>query len=421
MSRRNSSYRERGSTLVVVLAAVVVIAAFAYALMENTGSDHRRTSALERGVRATYLAEAGANHAIADIAVMGPGSLGSSESPVSFGGGGYWFNIVDNGDGTFTVTSLGRAGDQLRGLQVVLAPKEIPLFTKALFGDLDLGATGTVFTDSYDSDLDTYASQAVNVDPTTGRTFAKANGGLGSNANITLNGTVTILGDATPGPGGSVFVNGGSAYISGSTAPAVTTSPMPPIEFNPSGTSSGDFSTSGATTFTAGEYHYTDFDAKAKAAITFVGDVILYIDGDMSMAGQAEMIVAPGASVTIYHQGDNISLTGGGVVNQSQLPANFKVFSTGTQVKFGGGSSFYGAIYAPNGTIDPGGTTSIHGSFVAREIMINGTADFHYDESLGRAPDSMTILRPVSWRRVSAADLLIPVSESVTEESVTTP
>ena len=184
---------------------------------------------------------------------------------------------------------------------------------------------------------------------------------------------------------------------------------MPEIEFNPSGASSGDFSTSAAVTITAGEYHYTNFDAKAQGVVTFEGDVTLYIDEDISVSAQAQLVVAPGASVTIYHQGDSISLTGGGVVNESQLPANFKVFSTGTQVSFGGGSSFHGAIYAPNGTIDPGGTTSIHGSFVAREIMINGTADFHYDESLGRAKDSVTVLRPVSWRRVSAADLLLTV------------
>jgi Putative Ice-binding-like adhesive domain len=414
MNQPNPSSPERGSMLVIVLAAVVVVAAFAFALMQNAGHDHRRTSALERGVRAVYLAEAGANHAIADLAVLGAGSVGSQTSPVAFGGGGYWFDIVDNGDGSFTVTSFGQTGEQIRAMEVILAPEEVPLFTKALFGDLDLGATGNVFTDSYDSDLGSYASQATNVDAVTGRTYAKSEGALGSNANITLNGGVIILGDATPGPGGSVFVNGGASYVAGSTAPSLTTTPMPAIEFNPSGASTGDFSSSADVTFTAGEYHYTDFTAKSQAVFTFEGDVILYVDADLSVTAQAQLVVSPGATVTIYHQGDNISLTGGGVVNQTQLPVNFKVFSTAEDVKFGGNSSFYGAVYAPNGTIDPGGTTDIHGSFVGREIMINGTADFHYDESLGKAPDSMTTLRPVSWRRVSVAGLLAGASATTT-------
>ena len=35
------------------------------------------------------------------------------------------------------------------------------------------------------------------------------------------------------------------------------------------------------------------------------------------------------------------------------------------------------------------------------ENMINGSANFHYDEMLSKSPDSITYLRPVSWRRIS--------------------
>ena len=67
------------------------------------------------------------------------------------------------------------------------SPEEI-IFTRALFGDLDLDASGSVTTDSYESDLGTYASQAVNIHGPTGLTFAKANGTLGSNGNISKQG-----------------------------------------------------------------------------------------------------------------------------------------------------------------------------------------------------------------------------------------
>jgi hypothetical protein len=405
MKSQRSGISERGSVTVAVLVTVLIVAVFATAFMENVGHDFRRTSAFERSVRAIYLAQAGANHATADLVGPGTGALGTQALPVSFGGGAYWSEVTDNGDGSFTILAYGRLGEQVRAYEVVLAPEQIPLFTKALFGDLDLGASGTVFTDSYDSDLGSYASQAVNVDPLSGMTYAQQNGSLGSNANITIDGTVTVLGDATPGPGGSVIVSGGSAYIAGSTAPAVTTTPFPPIEFNPSGTSAGNFSTTGSVTFTAGEYHYTDFEGKANADIRFQGDVVLFVDGALSLAGQAKITIDPGATLTIYHSGDDISLTGGGVLNSTEEPEALKIFSNGSTVKFGGKSAFYGAIYAPNGSIDPGGTPNIYGSFVGKSIQINGTAAFHYDEALGKAPDSTTILRTVSWRPVSTADI----------------
>ena len=234
---------ERGSVIVIVLAAVIAVAAFSSAFMQNVGHDYRRTGSMERSLRAVYIAEAGVNHAILDVLAAGSGILGSSAAPVSFGGGGYWSTTVDHGDDSYTVTAFGRLGDQLKALEVVIAPEEIPLFTKALFGDLDLGATGTVFTDSYDSDSGSYASQAVLVDPDTGMLYAKANGSLGSNANIVINGTVTVLGDATPGPGGSVIIAGGTAFISGSTAPADSTNPLPDIDFSPTGPYLGNLST----------------------------------------------------------------------------------------------------------------------------------------------------------------------------------
>ncbi len=45
------------------------------------------------------------------------------------------------------------------------------------------------------------ASQAVNTHPVTGDTYANADGSLGSNADISINGNVTVLGSAIPGPG----------------------------------------------------------------------------------------------------------------------------------------------------------------------------------------------------------------------------
>lgn len=396
---------ERGNALAVAIIVVVIVAGLAGAIMSIVLQDHRQAEASIVVTRVEYIAEAGAGQAIADLTTGGTGALGSQTSLVGFGGGGFYTTATDNGDTTWSIVSVGKLGEQSRVLEVVLAPKSVPLFTKALFGDLDLAAKGNVFTDSYDSDAGTYASQATLVDPLTGRTYAKKQGSLGSNGNIVVNGSVIILGDATPGPGKSVIISGGSAYIAGSTTPSATRQELPRIEYPPGGTTTASFSTTGAATFSAGDYHYNDFTAKASAEVHIQGDVTLYVDDIFDFSGQAKLIIEPGASLTVYHEGTDFSLTGGGMLNQTGLPSNFKLYSKATSVQFGGNSTFVGAVYAPHADINPGGTTDIFGSFVGSRVTVDGSANFHYDESLSKAPDSITYLRPVTWRRLSEGAL----------------
>lgn len=405
MGRPLHAGKERGNALAVAIIVVVIVAGLAAAIMSIVLQDHKQAEATIVVTRVEYIAEAGAGQSIADLTTGGTGNLGSKTALVGFGGGGFYATATDNGDTTWSIVSVGKLGEQTRVLEVVLAPKSVPLFTKALFGDLDLAAKGNVFTDSYDSDAGTYASQATLVDPVSGRTYAKKSGSLGSNGNIRINGSVIVLGDATPGPGKSVIISGGSAFIAGSTTPAANRQELPRIEYPPAGPTTATFSTSGASTFTAGEYHYHDFTAKASAEVHIQGDVTLYVDDVFDFSGQAELIIDPGASLTVYHEGTDFSLTGGGMLNQTGLPANFKLFSKATNVKFGGNSSFTGAVYAPYAVINPGGTTDIFGSFVGSQVTVDGSANFHYDESLSKSPDTITYLRPVSWRRLSEGAL----------------
>ena len=392
----------RGSVLLAVIIVVLALAGLALAFLETGVQETKTNTIAGEKSRVGYIAETGVNEATADLLTGGSGSFGSPTAPVTFGAGEYWVQATDNGDGTFTILSVGRVNDQMEAIEVVLAPEDVPLFSRALFGDLDLGAKGTVVTDSYDSDLGSYASQATNTHVPTGLTYALPNGHLGSNRNIILRGGVTVLGNATPGPGYTVQVNGAGVYVNGATTPAPTPTILPPVDYNPAGSASGSFSTNSSYTFTAGTYHFSSFEARANADIHFQGDVKIYVDGDFSAAGLSGLTVDPGATVVIYHAGNDFSVTGGGVINVLQKPVDFRVHSRASRVKFDGNSSFYGVVYAPHGSLDPGGTSDIFGSFVARQIDVGGTARFHYDEALARlAPDSFKRLKRVSWRRVS--------------------
>ena len=400
--------RDQGSVLIVVVIVVLALAGLSSAFLTTTMRESASNSASEQRSRVLYIAESGVNDAVSEILAGGTGIIGSKSMPVGFGGGSYWVNTVDVGDGSYVVTSYAILNDQVQAIEVVLEPEDIPIFSKALFGDLDLGASGSVFTDSYDSAKGTYAEQATNYDETADRYYAEPEGDLGSNRNIILRGGVTVLGDAVPGPGYAVKISGTGVYVSGTTTPASAPSMLPPIDFSPpiSATSSYSAVSDENDTITEGVYRFENMNVATKSVIRIQGDVVLYVDNHFDVSGLAQIIIEDDSSLTIYHNGDDFSLTGQGVLNSSQSPSAFKIFTTATTVKFSGTSEFYGAVYAPNGTITPVGTTEIYGSFVGRQVDVGGTADFHYDVALSRInEDKRTRLKRASWRRVPMADM----------------
>ena len=406
--RREQLRRHSGNALLAVVIVVLALAGLSAAFLEKTVRESASNSAADQRTRITYVAEAGITHAVAEIMAGGDGMIGSRDSPVSFSGGRYFVNTVDHKNGAYTVTSYAALNHERRALEVVLAPEDLPIFTKALFGDLDLGAKGTVFTDSYDSELGTYASQAKNYDETAGMYFAGEGGDLGSNRNIVLRGGVSVIGKATPGPGYAVKISGATVYVRGSTAAASKPSDLQPIEYSPPIAASGDFKHGAKTPvkFDAGIYRFEDFEADGQGAVVFSGDVTLYIDDLFSIKGNGNILLTPDANVSIYHNGKDFKLTGNGMVNATQRPTKFKLFSAATNVKITGNSEFYGAVYAPKATIDPAGTSAIYGSFVGRLVDINGTADFHYDDALAREAEvTRTRLVRASWRTVPPVDM----------------
>lgn len=394
---------ERGNILLAVVIVVLAVAGLAAAFVETGVQETANSTIAGERSRVGYIAESGVNEAMGELLTGGDGNVGSLATKIGFAGGEFYTTAIDHGDGTFTVRSYGYLNDQKEAIEVVLAPQDVPLFSKALFGDLDLGASGQVFTDSYDSDLGTYASQATHTHAITGKTYAMTNGHLGSNRNILIRGGVVVLGNATPGPGYTVQVGGGPSYIEGSTAPAMSPTLLPAVDYSPTISSAGAFSTTSDVAFAAGMYRYDAFEAEGSAKVRIQGDVTLYVDGDFEVAGQAELIVEAGGSLTIYHAGSDFYLAGGGMINETETPANFRLLSRASTVEFAGTSSFYGAAYAPSATIIPTGTSDIYGSFVGRQIDVGGTTNFHYDESLGRMGlNNRTQLKKVSWRKIAA-------------------
>ncbi len=228
-------------------------------------------------------------------------------------------------------------------------------------------------------------------------------GGIFSNACMVKNGGVSVV--VTPAEEG-IVCTGGSCYDnnggSGSVSPAPQESPVPiPREAwdvpppDCSGLPNwGDHSGSG--TLQPGNYgrirlNSTNDDIVLEPGLYCIAEGVTINGGSFS-----------GAGVTLFLTGGNFATTGGAQVNLTApstagcaycppaLPGVliYLAFGNTGEVSLLGtsDSEYLGMVYAPNGTIEAGGTGSelsvIHAQLIADTVNLHGTTevDIHYDD-----------------------------------------
>jgi hypothetical protein len=208
---------------------------------------------------------------------------------------------------------------------------------------------GIVALDSYDSKgnkatIDSYDAAA---ETYTGAGGFNANALLASNGDIDL-GNGDVYGDARAGVGKSASL-GPNAQVTGwrdnldqalvyppATVPADAV-PLPSQSPVPAGT------------------YVTD---KLGGDLTFSGAVKIYATG-------------------------NVNLKGNKVLTSGNLPANLEIYVVGNgKVDFGGNSTMYAHVYAPQSDVVIHGTRGYYGWLVAKKVTLKGTSDIHYDESI---------------------------------------
>src|SRR5687768_13422082 len=249
-----------------------------------------------------------------------------------------------------------------------------------IFGIDWVQTNGTTRTDSYDPNAGPY-------DPST----AGDGGNVGSNGWIEFIGTTWINGGAHSGPDGdtspdtdylTVWPN---ADVAGWQAPLDEELVFPPVTtpeaYNNQPlidagvlTSSGDISVKGnaALVIPGGPpgnpnvYLVRNINVKANQVITINGAVEFYITGQVDMVGSVIVNDANGAS--------------------NPLPSNFKLFVIGNgDVNIGGGSAFYGHIYAPESDVKIHGTgneAGLFGGVVGKTVDILGNSAIHVDQNI---------------------------------------
>lgn len=135
-----------------------------------------------------------------------------------------------------------------------------------------------------------------------------------------------------------------------------------------------------------------------------VSYVEIYITGDVTATGNAQVILSPGVKAKIYFSG-NFNIAGNGVVNSNNQPGDLLFYginppdNSSRSFQLGGNALLSAAVYAPayDVQINNGGTRgSVYGSFVGKSVKMNGVTDLHYDEALGSG-GSVNNFHIASW------------------------
>lgn len=129
----SSRRARRGNALLMSLVAIVALTGIAGAILGASLSTKKSVGASVAHTQALYAAESGVSAALGALSGRLVPNMGSENSPIEIGDAQYWGTAVDNGNNTWTVTSVGRAGGVERAVQAVISGSNRGVFDNAIF------------------------------------------------------------------------------------------------------------------------------------------------------------------------------------------------------------------------------------------------------------------------------------------------
>lgn len=227
---------------------------------------------------------------------------------------------------------------------------------------------GSIYTDSYDSTESTYDSLTAGDD-----------GDICSGGSITLSGSFDINGDVMAGFGHPFTIKGNSGTTTGLTTSSVDEVPEFPVELGDV-VYSNDNDLIGLTDDGRSPWKKAGWNLDIQGTDNLTLDPGTYYFDSMTIGGGSSLTVV--GPTTIYVSGA-VKASGGTIVNETQDPANLTILSTGSELKLGGGTAFYGTIVAPYADVVlSGSSSSFYGALVGKTVDFNGGFEIHIDESL---------------------------------------
>ncbi len=381
---------QKGTAILIVMALIAMLTSVAIMSVNRSTTDIDLSFNSLHEDKAFYVAEAGAQRALAELNKDNAWRTGFYKQVLD--GGYYNISLVDTlTDSTLSDTVLlsakGYYDQSISNLEVWIAPVYYYPYRYGLFAGQDLDFSQRSCVDAYNSDSGTYAETQINDD-----------GDIGANGNINIGKFVTVGGDANTALGGSLFVEGTATILgdTSTTKDSVTLDMIPPSEYVWAESVSNAPAGLSGTGYT--------YDPVTKTLVTDASGSVefqsgVYYFSSISLGQLSNLTLAPGAEVTIYVD-SNIILGQGSTVNDGGVPRDLEVFSQYGSLTFMQDNTFYGTFYGPNADIQIDQTTQVYGSLIGNSLNLDRSACFHYDQSLydikGRSTGAM---EAVAWRQ----------------------
>jgi hypothetical protein len=283
-----------------------------------------------------------------------------------------------------------------RRIEAIVRP--LSSFNQAIMsvGTVDL-TNQNIVVDSYDSTDPTKSTNGL-------YDLAKRqqNGDIATDGNLIDAGNAQIYGDVATNSGTVV----GAANITGTERDDFYQEPIPIGAPTWTAYNSSVTNVSSTTTLTASStsgssasrYQLSSVSLSGTKTLTLAGNpdgsqtyIEIYVTGDISFAGNSQLIVQPGVTAKIYFAG-NVDIGGNGILNSNNQPGDLELFgiqptnNDSYHVSLGGNGQIIASVYAPNHdvTINGGGTNGhVFGSVVGKTVTMTGVTNLHYDEHLG--------------------------------------
>ena len=278
-------------------------------------------------------------------------------------------------------------------------------------------AVGTLDLNNQNIVVDSYDSRDSNKSTNGLYDVAKRqqNGDIATDGNIIDAGNAHIYGDVATNSGTVT----GAANITGIERTDFYQEPIPVGAPNWSVVNTSVTNVTGNATITAdttsgtvnSRYQLSGLSLSGTKTLTIAGNpdgsptyVEIYVTGDISLSGGAQVVVQPGVSAKIYFAG-NVDVSGNGILNSNNQPRDLQLYgiqpNTGTNkhVNLGGNGQIIASVYAPGHdvTVNGGGSSGhVFGSVVGKTVVMTGVTNLHYDEALGGV-GLINNYRIVSW------------------------
>ena len=384
---------ERGAALfIAVYVSLLVFGLMMASSQISLGSHNAHRSSVER-TRAHFLSDAGLSEALVSLRAGGDGDVGVEGNPGAYGGGTFWVEATDIGDGRTSLVSTADVGTERVVIQMITESGDAPLHLQyGVFGELGVFIDSGGLVDSYDSTAGKYVGWNKGADAH-----------VASNDDITIKSGSAIDGDATAGPGDSVSTESGSK-VSGTTSSATEEVELPAIEVPVIAASGAYFVSNKSKTLAAGDYHFSSFYLESGARLTVTGPARIVVD-ELFISGSRFFCDTTNGPVEVYCTG-KVSIESGsrwGPVNQS--PADLQFFITSTDdVLVASGSDSYGVFYAPDAKVVLESGSDIFGGVTAKEVEMKSGSNVHWDSSMGSGGAGGDDHQVVFWRVLSETE-----------------